>query len=109
MNRTAIFLLRLSALTLMACGSGGETPDRAVPLDDGPSPTSAPATSSTTPTTTPGTTTTVFGFGFDQALLDSPQRVQKAYDAVKALKRVLATEVLGTLGASLKFSDNDGD
>lgn len=46
---------------------------------------------------------------FDQALLDSPQRVQKAYDAVKALKRVLATEVLGTLGASLKFSDNDGD
>lgn len=46
---------------------------------------------------------------FEQALLESPQRVQKAYDAVKALKRVLATEVLGTLGASLKFSDNDGD
>jgi putative iron-regulated protein len=46
---------------------------------------------------------------FEQALTDSPKRVQKAYDAVKALKRVLATEVLGTLGASLKFSDNDGD
>jgi predicted lipoprotein len=46
---------------------------------------------------------------FDTALTDSPKRVQQAYDAVKTLKRVLATEVLSTLGASLKFSDNDGD
>jgi predicted lipoprotein len=46
---------------------------------------------------------------FGQALLDSPDAVTAAYDAAKALKRVLATEVLGTLGASLKFSDNDGD
>jgi predicted lipoprotein len=46
---------------------------------------------------------------FEHALLDSPETVTAAYDAVKALKRVLATEVLGTLGASLRFSDNDGD
>lgn len=43
------------------------------------------------------------------ALEDSPESVNVAYEATKALKRVLATEVLGTLGASLKFSDNDGD
>lgn len=46
---------------------------------------------------------------FTQALLDSPETVQAAYDSLKALKRVLATEVLSSLGASLKFSDNDGD
>lgn len=46
---------------------------------------------------------------FSFALTDAPERVQAAYDAVKALKRVLATEVLGTLGGSLKFNDNDGD
>ncbi len=46
---------------------------------------------------------------FTAALEDEPSAVQAAYDAAKALKRVLATEVLGTLGASLKFSDNDGD
>jgi len=43
------------------------------------------------------------------ALETEPEKVTAAYDACKALKRVLATEVLGTLGASLKFSDNDGD
>jgi predicted lipoprotein len=46
---------------------------------------------------------------FSQALSDSPETVQAAYDAMKTLKRVLATEVLSSLGASLKFSDNDGD
>jgi predicted lipoprotein len=46
---------------------------------------------------------------FDAALADDTKKVQAAYDAVKSLKRVLATEVLNTLGASLKFSDNDGD
>lgn len=46
---------------------------------------------------------------FTAALTDEPRRVQDAYDSAKALKRVLATEVLSTLGASLKFSDNDGD
>jgi putative iron-regulated protein len=43
------------------------------------------------------------------ALTDSPERVSAAFEAVKTLKRLLATEVLGTLGASLKFNDNDGD
>jgi putative iron-regulated protein len=43
------------------------------------------------------------------ALSDSPELVIAAFEAVKNLKRVLATEVLGTLGASLKFNDNDGD
>jgi predicted lipoprotein len=43
------------------------------------------------------------------ALQESPETVTEAYESVKSLKRVLATEVLGTLGASLKFSDNDGD
>jgi predicted lipoprotein len=46
---------------------------------------------------------------FSTALTDAPERVRAAYDAIKDLKRVLATEVLGSLGASLKFSDNDGD
>jgi predicted lipoprotein len=46
---------------------------------------------------------------FTTALEEEPRTVQAAYDATKSLKRVLATEVLGTLGASLKFSDNDGD
>ena len=46
---------------------------------------------------------------FTDALTDSPETVQAAYDSLKALKRVLATEVLSSLGASLKFSDNDGD
>ncbi len=45
----------------------------------------------------------------DDALTEAPEKVQQAYDAVKQLKRVLATEVLSTLGASLTFSDNDGD
>lgn len=44
-----------------------------------------------------------------QALTESPELVTAAYEAAKQLKRVLATEVLSSLGASLKFSDNDGD
>lgn len=43
------------------------------------------------------------------ALTESPELVSAAFEALKTLKRVLATEVLGTLGASLKFNDNDGD
>lgn len=46
---------------------------------------------------------------FTQALEESPETVRAAYDALKNLKRVLATEVLSSLGASLKFSDADGD
>lgn len=43
------------------------------------------------------------------ALDEAPSTVNDAYESVKQLKQVLATEVLSTLGASLKFSDNDGD
>jgi predicted lipoprotein len=43
------------------------------------------------------------------ALSDAPEAVTAAFESLKTLKRVLATEVLGTLGASLKFNDNDGD
>lgn len=46
---------------------------------------------------------------FRTAVLDHPAQVQAAYDAVKELKRLLGTEVLGVLGATLKFNDNDGD
>lgn len=35
--------------------------------------------------------------------------VTTAYEQVKELKRILATEVVGVLGATLKFNDNDGD
>ena len=44
-----------------------------------------------------------------QALEQDPESVTLAFETIKTLKRVLATEVLGTLGASLKFNDNDGD
>lgn len=44
-----------------------------------------------------------------QALNEDPETVTAVYEAIKALKRVFATEVLSSLGASLKFSDNDGD
>jgi predicted lipoprotein len=46
---------------------------------------------------------------FTLALDESPESVRAAYDSLKTLKRVLATEVLSSLGASLKFSDADGD
>jgi predicted lipoprotein len=43
------------------------------------------------------------------ALLEQRPEVDAAFEAVKALKRVLATEVVGVLGATLKFNDTDGD
>jgi predicted lipoprotein len=46
---------------------------------------------------------------YTQALLDQAPEVTTAYAAVQELQRVLATEVIGTLGATLKFNDNDGD
>jgi predicted lipoprotein len=46
---------------------------------------------------------------FSEAIIEHRDAVQRAYDAVKVLKRVLSTEVVGTLGAALKFNDNDGD
>jgi predicted lipoprotein len=46
---------------------------------------------------------------FSDAIVEHRQAVQHAYDTVKVLKRVLGTEVVGALGAALKFNDNDGD
>ncbi|HEU4615330.1 MAG TPA: imelysin family protein [Kofleriaceae bacterium] len=46
---------------------------------------------------------------YTQALLDERPEVMAAYTAVQELQRVLATEVIATLGATLKFNDNDGD
>jgi predicted lipoprotein len=46
---------------------------------------------------------------FSEAIVVHRQAVERAYDAVKTLKRVLGTEVVGALGAALKFNDNDGD
>lgn len=43
------------------------------------------------------------------ALIDQRPEVATAHAAVKELKRILATEVIGVLGATLKFNDNDGD
>jgi predicted lipoprotein len=43
------------------------------------------------------------------ALVDSAPIVDAALEAVRALKRLLATEVVAVLGATLKFNDNDGD
>jgi len=43
------------------------------------------------------------------ALLELRPEILTAHDAVKELKRLLATEVVGTLGSTLKFNDNDGD
>jgi predicted lipoprotein len=46
---------------------------------------------------------------FSEAIVEHRQAVERAYDAVNVLKRVLGTEVVGALGAALKFNDNDGD
>lgn len=46
---------------------------------------------------------------YTQALLDQRPEVMAAYTAVQDLQHVLATEVIASLGATLKFNDNDGD
>lgn len=46
---------------------------------------------------------------YAQALVDARPEVMAAYTAVQELQRVLATEVIATLGATLEFNDNDGD
>jgi predicted lipoprotein len=46
---------------------------------------------------------------FRVAIVSNRAEVEAAYAAVKELKIVLATEVVATLGATLKFNDNDGD
>jgi predicted lipoprotein len=43
------------------------------------------------------------------ALTDQRAELPAAHAAVKELKVILATEVIGVLGATLKFNDNDGD
>jgi predicted lipoprotein len=46
---------------------------------------------------------------FRTALVELRPEVLAAHEAVKELKRLFATEVIGILGATLKFNDNDGD
>ena len=43
------------------------------------------------------------------AFSGSPQQVEVAWTRAKELKRALGTEVVGVLGVTLSFSDNDGD
>ncbi len=46
---------------------------------------------------------------FRTAIVDHPTDVEAAYQAVKAAKNVMSTEVTSVLGTTLKFNDNDGD
>jgi len=46
---------------------------------------------------------------FEKALEDHAPEIEVALTAIKELKTILATEVVGVLGATLKFNDNDGD
>lgn len=46
---------------------------------------------------------------FRAALSSDAAAVEAAYDAVKALEVLLRTEVIGVLGATIKFNGNDGD
>lgn len=46
---------------------------------------------------------------FVQTLAADPDRVEAAFQAVKALERSLATELVGALGVNLTFNANDGD
>jgi len=46
---------------------------------------------------------------YRDALLEQRPEVGAAYESVKALKRILATEVVAVLGTTLTFNGNDGD
>jgi hypothetical protein len=46
---------------------------------------------------------------FRAALLARDPSLNAAYEAVRDLKRLCATELVANLGATLKFNDNDGD
>jgi predicted lipoprotein len=46
---------------------------------------------------------------FRAALLARDPSINAAYEAVRELRRLCATELVANLGATLKFSDNDGD
>jgi len=43
------------------------------------------------------------------AIQQDPASVQRAYDSVRVLKNLLASDVATKLGATLSFNDNDGD
>lgn len=45
----------------------------------------------------------------DRAVIDDPAAVEAAYQAVRAVRERMATEVVALLGATLTFNDNDGD
>lgn len=46
---------------------------------------------------------------YRQALIEQRPEIAAAHAAVKELKQIIATEVIGALGSTLKFNDNDGD
>lgn len=46
---------------------------------------------------------------FSDAVVEDRERVERAFDAVSELEHLLASEVVGSLGATLRFSSNDGD
>ncbi len=43
------------------------------------------------------------------AITTDPAKVQRAYDEVRELKRLLASDVATAVGTTLSFNDNDGD
>ncbi|WP_428268346.1 imelysin family protein [Haliangium sp.] len=45
----------------------------------------------------------------DQAVADTPNDVDTAFQASKELLRLMAVDMVNTLGVTLSFSDNDGD
>ena len=46
---------------------------------------------------------------YEQALAAHAPEIEIALNTIKELKTILGTEVVGVLGATLKFNDNDGD
>jgi uncharacterized protein len=48
-------------------------------------------------------------FPFRTAITDHPAEANAAYESTRELKRILTTEVVGVLGVTLTFNDNDGD
>jgi predicted lipoprotein len=45
----------------------------------------------------------------DRAVVDDPAAVDAAYQSLRALRQLMATEIVAVLGATLTFNDNDGD
>lgn len=44
-----------------------------------------------------------------RAVVESPAKVEAAYDSTKALLRLIAVDMVGQLGVTTTFTDNDGD